>query len=156
MTKPPDALLDLLYRYDPPVRSLGLGLRELVLMELVPSHEYVFSMRSKLVLIYGSSQRVLADGVCSIAMFRQHVTLVFHHGVDLDDTFGMLRGSGKALRHIRVERPEDLARPELKSYLRQARKRSDLSRIHRSRATTVVTRFKSSSTAKREQFPRLF
>lgn len=156
MINVPDALVDLLYRYDPPVRSLGLGLRELVLKELAPSHEYVFSMPSKLVLIYGSSERVLADGICSIASFRQHVTLIFHHGVDLDDTHGMLRGSGKAMRHIRVERAEDLARPELKAYLRQARKLSDLSRHRRSPATAVVTRFKSSATAKRDQFPRLF
>lgn len=155
MIKPPDALLELLDRYDPPVRSLGLGLRELVLNELAPSHEYVFSMRSKLVLIYGSSERVLADGVCSVALFRQHVTLIFHHGVDLDDTSGLLRGSGKAIRHIRVECPEDLARPELKAYLRQARKLSDLRGI-RSRGKTVVTRFKASSTAKRVPFPRLF
>jgi uncharacterized protein DUF1801 len=156
MIQPPDALLDLLYRYDPPVRSLGLGLRDLVLNELSPSHEYVFSMRSKLVLIYGSSERVLADAVCSISLFRQHVTLVFHHGVDLDDTYAMLRGSGKAIRHIRVERPEDLTRPELKAYLRQARQLSDLRPARHSRPTTVVTRFKSSSTAKRERFPRLF
>jgi uncharacterized protein DUF1801 len=156
MVKTPPQLVESLYRYDSAVQALGLGLRGLVLEELAPSHEYIFSMRSKVVLLYGSSDRVLADCVCSIAVFRQHVTLIFHRGVDLADTHGLLRGSGKALRHIRIEQEADLDRPVLKAYLREARALSDLKKLRPS-ATRLTTRFKSSVAAgRRKELPRLF
>src|SRR5437899_4297627 len=122
MIKAPPELLEFLHRYDPPIQSLGLGLRTVVLEELAPCHEYIFAMTSKVVLLYGSSERVLADCVCSIALFRRHATLMFHRGVDLEDTYGMLRGTGKVMRHLRFQQLSELDRPELRAYLRQARK----------------------------------
>src|SRR5207237_63469 len=109
------------HKYDPPVQSLALGLRRLVLQEMTPCHEYIFDMRSKVVLLYGTSERVLADCVCSIAVFRRHATLMFHRGVDLADTFGMLQGTGKAMRHIQFRHLSELDRPEIRGYLKQAR-----------------------------------
>src|SRR5438128_751689 len=78
--KPPAELLEFLHKYDPPVQTLGLGLRKLVLQEMTPCHEYIFDMRSKVVLLYGTSERVLADCICSIAVFRRHATMMFHRG----------------------------------------------------------------------------
>jgi hypothetical protein len=64
-------------------------------------------------------------------------------------------GTGKALRHIRVEQLQDLDRSELRMYLRQARRRSPLRSRRRTSADDVITRIKRSST-KRPDFPRLF
>ena len=156
MVKPPRQLVESLYRYDPAVQALALKLRDLILKELAPSHEYVLSMQSKVVLLYGSSTRVLADCICSIALARQHATLLFHRGVDLTDKYGWLRGSGKAMRHVRIEQPADVDRPELKAYLRQARTRSGLKRLTGSDAK-LTTRFKSSQpAARRSDLPRMF
>jgi DNA helicase IV len=152
---PPSELREFLYPYDPRVQAIGLGLRKVVLEELAPCHEYIFPMRSKVVLLYGSSERVLADCVCSIAVFRRHATLIFHHGVDLKDTHHLLQGTGKALRHIRVEHLEELDRRELRAYLREARRRSPLGTRRRSTAADVVTRIKRKP-AKRDDFPRMF
>jgi uncharacterized protein DUF1801 len=154
MSKPPPELIEFLHAYKPSVQSIGLGLRRLVLEEMAPCHEYIFSMRSKVVLLYGSSEKVLADCVCSIAIFSRHATLVFHRGIELTDKHHLLQGSGKALRHIRVERLEELDRPELRTYLREARRRSPLRATRRTNPGDVMTKVKKP--ARRPQFPRMF
>jgi hypothetical protein len=152
---PPSELREFLYPYDPRVQAIGLGLRRVLLEEMAPCHEYIFPMRSKVVLLYGSSERVLADCVCSIAIFRRHATLIFHHGVDLKDTHHLLRGTGKELRHMRVEHLEELDRRELRVYLREARRRSPLRARRRTTADDVVTRIKRRP-AKMVDSPRMF
>jgi uncharacterized protein YdeI (YjbR/CyaY-like superfamily) len=155
MVKPPAELLEFLYKYDPAAQSLGLGLRKVVLEEMAPCYEYIFPMRSKVVLLYGSSERVLADCVCSIAVFRRHATLIFHRGIDLKDTHHLLQGTGKALRHIRIQHLAELDRPVLRTYLREARRRSPLRRTRRTTPDDVVTRFKAKPT-KRLDLQRMF
>ena len=55
MIDQPMELALFLARYDDAVRSLALGLRAIVVQELAPCHEYIFEMRSKVVLLYGAS-----------------------------------------------------------------------------------------------------
>ena len=145
MTTPPRELLEFLYRYDPAIQSLAVGLRKVILEEMAPCHEYIFAMRSKVVLLYSATERVIADCICSIGVFSRHVTLAFHRGADLEDARGILQGKGKAMRHIRLNRLSELDRPELRAYLRQARKRAGLKRPRRRTAAGVVTRVKVKS-----------
>jgi hypothetical protein len=149
MTQPPHELLDFLHSYGPAIQSLALGLRTVVLDELAPRHEYIFAMRSKVVLLYSTTEHVIADCVCSINVFARHVTLAFHRGADLKDPHGILRGTGKAMRHIRVAKLSELDRPELRTFLRQARKRAGLTRPDRRTANDVVPRVKSGELKRR-------
>jgi hypothetical protein len=148
MTKPPPELLEFLHRYDPAVQSLALGLRKVVHEEMAPCHEYIFEMRSKVVLLYGATERVIADGICNIGVFARQVTLGFPRGTDLHDPAGVLQGTGKAMRHITLKRLSELDRPEIRAYLRQARKRAGLTRRRRRSADEVVTKVKQKSSAK--------
>ena len=34
-------------------------------------------MRSKVVFLYGATERVIDDGICSISVYRRHVNLGF-------------------------------------------------------------------------------
>lgn len=145
VTKPPPELLEFLYRYDPAVQSLALGLRRVVLEEMAPCHEYIFAMRPKVVLLYGTTERVVKDCICSIGVFARHVTLAFHRGTDLDDAQGVLQGTGKTMRHIRLTKLSELDQPELRAFLRQARKRTGLRRPRQRTAGDVVTRVKQTS-----------
>ena len=61
MATPPRELLEFLRRYDPDVRSLALGLRDVIHEEMAPCHEYIFSMASKVVLLYGATAKVIED-----------------------------------------------------------------------------------------------
>jgi hypothetical protein len=145
MKKPPRELLEFLYRYDPPVQSLALGLRQVIHEEMAPCHEYIFEMRSKVVLLYGSTERVIADGICNVGVFRRHVTLAFVRGTDLEDRAGVLQGMGKAMRHITLTRLSDLDRPEIRRYLRKARRVAGLKRSRDRKTEEVVTRVKQKS-----------
>jgi hypothetical protein len=138
----PAELLEFLGRHDPAIHSLALGLRQLVLDAIAPCHEYIFQMRSKVVLLYGATARIMADGICQIAIFRHHVTLVFPEGISLEDPTRMLRGTGSIMRHFRVTTSSDLARPELRSLLRQARALASLPEKPRRGRRRVVTRIK--------------
>jgi len=155
MAKPPCELIEFLYPYDPPVPSLALGLRTVVLEEMAPCHEYIFSMRSKVVLLYGPTERVIADCICSISVFARHVTLVFHRGKNLKDTHGILEGTGKAMRHIRLNRLSELDRPEIKALVRQARKQAGLKRPRQRTPDAVITRVKTNP-ARRSPWPPTF
>jgi hypothetical protein len=128
MTRPPPELLEFLYRYDPAIQSLALGLREVIHDEMAPCHEYIFEMRSKVVLLYGATERVIADGICNIGVFARHVTLGFPRGADLDDPAGVLQGTGKGMRHLTVRQLSDLDQPEVRRFLRKARKHAGLKR----------------------------
>jgi hypothetical protein len=145
MMRPPVELGEFLVRYDGAIQSLTLSLRKIVLQELAPCHEYIFQMRSKVVLLYSATQRVIADGICNIAVFRSHVTLTFSEGTDLRDPGHFLRGGGKTMRHIRVASSHDLTRPELRDFLRQARALAGLARRSAQPGCDVVTRVKKAS-----------
>jgi hypothetical protein len=134
MTKPPRELIEFLYGHDPVVQSLALGLRTVVLDELAPCHEYIFQMGSRVVLLYGPTDRVIKDGICLVAVYRRHVNLGFMHGAELTDKRGVLQGSGKAMRHLSVKKLSELDRPEIRSLLRQARMRAGLARSRRTRS----------------------
>jgi len=154
MTKPPRELLEFLYRYDSAVQSLALGLRKLIHEEMAPCHEYIFEMRSKVVLLYGATERVIADGICNIGVFARHVTLGFPRGTDLEDPAGVLQGTGKAMRHIRLKKLSDLDRPEIRALLQQARKHAGLKRRRHQTADDVVTRVKQKSPMMRPAWPK--
>ena len=148
MADPPNELKQFLARYDEAIRSLALGLRTIVLQELAPCHEYIFEMRSKVVLLYGASERVISDGICSIGVFRRHVTLTFVEGVDLHDPGQLLRGTGKTMRHLRIASAAELDRRELREFLQQARALAGLSPRRGDAPGEVTTRVKPRSAPK--------
>jgi hypothetical protein len=154
MGKPPRELLDFLFQYDPAVQSLALGARQVIHEEMSPCHEYIFEMRSKVVLLYSATERVIQDGICSIGVFRRHVTIGFARGADLKDSARVLEGTGKSMRHIRLTRLSDLDRPEIRQYLRGARKMAGLKRSRRP-SDQIVTRVKQKPAARRPDWLQL-
>jgi hypothetical protein len=39
---------------------------------------------------------------CYIAVYAAHINLGFYHGASLDDSTGILEGTGKGLRHVKI------------------------------------------------------
>ena len=148
MADPPKELKQFLARYDEAIRSLSLSLRTIVLQELAPCYEYIFEMRSKVVLLYGASERVISDCICSIGVFRRHATLTFVEGVDLHDPGQLLHGTGKTMRHIRIAAAAELDRRELREFLQQARSLAGLSPRRGNAPGEVTTRVKRRSRPK--------
>ena len=148
MTKPPPELFEFLHRYDSAVQSLALGLRKVVHEEMGPCHECVFDAGYTVALNYSSTGRVIKDGICIIAVYKKHVNLIFNRGVELADPRGVLLGSGKQMRHLTVRDLSELDRPEIRAYLRKARKHAGLTRPRQRTADDIVT------VVKRKRFDR--
>jgi hypothetical protein len=118
---PPTALIKFLKPYDREIQALALKLRALVLEEMAPCYENIYDAYSAVAIGYGSSDR-LRDGVFHVAVYSKHVNLGFNHGAALDDPLGIFEGKGNQIRHISIKTPADLERPEIRSYIRRARK----------------------------------
>ena len=119
--RPPLELIRFLKPYDRETQQLALSLRSLVLEEMAPCHENIYDAYNAVAIGYGPTDR-LKDGVFHIAVYARHVNLGFNHGAALDDPLGILKGTGKQIRHITIKTQADLERPEIRSYIRRARK----------------------------------
>jgi hypothetical protein len=119
-TKAPTALIEFLKPYDREIQKLALDVRELLLDEMAPCHENIYDAYSAVAIGYGPTDR-LSDGIFHIAVYAKGVNLGFNHGATLADPEGILEGAGKQIRHIKIRSRSDLARPEIRSYVRRAR-----------------------------------
>jgi hypothetical protein len=120
---PPADLRKFLRPYNREVQRLALGLRALVLEEMAPCYENIYDAYSAVAIGYGTSDK-LSDGVFHIAVYSKHVNLGFNDGATLADPKGILTGKGNRIRHISIKREADLARPEIRAYIRRAKKQS--------------------------------
>ena len=120
---PPAALIRFLKPYDRKIRELALQLRALLLAEIGPCYENIYDAYSAVAIGYGTSDR-LSDGIFHIAVYSKHVNLGFNDGASLDDPKGILLGAGKQIRHLTIKTPNDLARPEIRAYIRRAHKKA--------------------------------
>jgi Domain of unknown function (DU1801) len=68
---------------------------------------------------YGFSER-MKDQVVYIGVYATHINLGFYSGAQMDDPEGVLEGSGKQLRHIKIRSQADLGTPVIREYLRRA------------------------------------
>lgn len=58
--------------------------------------------------------------VCYLAPARDHVTFGFFRGASLADPEGLLEGTGKWMRHVKVRSPGDLRKREYRALVEQA------------------------------------
>lgn len=58
--------------------------------------------------------------VVGIGTFSKHASIFFYRGRELDNTVGLLQGSGKDTRFITLRSPADAEQPVVKKLLRQA------------------------------------
>jgi hypothetical protein len=54
------------------------------------------------------------DPFCFYMVGKHHVTFGFHYGTSLEDPEGLLEGTGKNLRHVKLRALEDLEKKGLK------------------------------------------
>jgi len=120
---PPAELKKFLKPFDRETQQLALALRALVLEEMAPCYENIYDAYSAVAIGYGTSDR-LGDGIFHIAVYSQHVNLGFNDGATLADPKGILQGNGRRIRHISIKTAEDIKRPELRTYVRRAKKQA--------------------------------
>jgi hypothetical protein len=117
---PPPRLLELLDSRRPLMRPLVLALREQILREAPDAIEFVYSTYVVGVVFTFSRP---GKAFCHVAAYEKHVNLGFNQGALLDNRKGLLVGTGKKIRHIRIASKQDLKLP-LRGYLREAIERA--------------------------------
>ena len=119
MRPPSPELLGFLSPYDKSVAELALAVRALMLEEAPTAIESIYDAYNAVALGYSYTGR-LKESFCHIAVYAGHVNLGFNRGADLPDPRGILEGTGKKIRHVRIKQLADLANPWLRRYIRAA------------------------------------
>jgi hypothetical protein len=102
--------------HNPTVRPLVRAARELV-VSVWP--DAVEKLLKDTTIRYGTGPR-MSDEVLYIAGFTSHVNLGFVRGAHLPDPHGLLEGTGKGMRHVKLRSPDDLDRPGLRELVQAA------------------------------------
>ncbi|MEO6393432.1 MAG: DUF1801 domain-containing protein [Pyrinomonadaceae bacterium] len=140
---PPRELLEYLSRYDLGIVDLVLTVREFVLHEVAPPHEYILNVYT-VVMGFGPTEKV-GDQVCAITVNARYVNLMFHKGTELDDPHSLLEGTGKKVRHVKIRSAADLSHPGIRELLATAWEHAGLTAADRSPDGEVSSRIAATS-----------
>jgi hypothetical protein len=72
------------------------------------------------VVMYGSPAWKGNKNLAIISVSKTHLTFAFERGAEFTDPHGLLAGSGKKTRHIKLKSADDLNEPALRDYITQA------------------------------------
>lgn len=117
VAEPPQAVLDLLAGHTGLVQQIALELRTLVL-QMAPEAIEQIDLPAHM-LAYGF-KATYKDMLCVIMPTQKYVNFGFPRGASMPDPAGLLQGSGKRARHVKVTSLEDARQPELKELLQAA------------------------------------
>ena len=70
---------------------------------------------------WGVGPKKMSEHYAYLAVHPTHVNLGFYRGAAFPDPAGLLTGTGKQMRHIRIDSAADVARPEIAELLRAAK-----------------------------------
>ena len=113
-----DGFNEILADSTPDVRDLALQARELI-RDVMPDVVEVPWPRQRIVG-YGVGPKKMTEHFCYISVHKSHIDLGFNYGSELPDPEGLLQGTGKLFRHLKITTPEDLARPAVRRLLETA------------------------------------
>ena len=108
-----DAIDDFLAAYPPAVRDLAQRTRALVRAALPGSVEHLYPGWQA--IGYGSGG--MKGQICAIMPTKAGVSLSFNRGAILPDPHGLLTGTGKLLRHVKLTTPADVDAPALRELI---------------------------------------
>jgi len=106
---------DFLASYSPDVQKLAKRTRKLIFDVTPGVSEHVYPAMK--VVRYGLQGNKMSGLVFGIMPTKTGVSLGFMHGASLDDPKGLLEGTGKNLRHVKLKKKEDVDDPALKALL---------------------------------------
>lgn len=64
--------------------------------------------------------RTYKGAVCGIVLYSAYINIMLAHGASLPDPHGLLRGTGKKARHLRIAAVEQLSAPGVRELLQAA------------------------------------
>ena len=113
-----EAFNEILAGLEPEIQDLGRRARSLILDVLPGAWEVVWTRQGT--AGYGTGPRKMSEHFSWISGHRAHVDLGFFYGAELPDPTGLLEGTGRLLRHMKIRSREDVERPELRRLVQVA------------------------------------
>jgi hypothetical protein len=101
-------VLDYMNSAPSPQREIMFNLRELI-YKIVPDATEDFK--------WGSPAFSRIKTICYLAAFKKHVTFAFYDGRMLRDPDGILEGTGKMMKHIKLRKIEDIDEEQLSKWI---------------------------------------
>ena len=103
--------------YSPMIQQLALKLRALI-REVMP--DAIEQLDAPARLIGYGLDRTYKGLICGITLHKAHINLMFARGTELPDPEGLLVGTGKRARHVKITQTTDLENPAIRALLRAA------------------------------------
>ena len=100
------------------VKEIARRLRQLII-EVYPDVVEVPWPKQR-IIGYGVGPKKMSEHFCYIGAHRDHVNLGFYYGAELPDPEGLMKGTGKVLRHIKVRDPEEVEGLPLRRYIQSS------------------------------------
>lgn len=148
--QPVEARIDaFLARYAPDIAAEFRAARAHLRSLFPRGHELVYDNYNALVFGFSPTDRT-SDAFLSVAGYPKWVTLFFLRGVDLSDPGGLLQGTGKQVRSIRLKSARELSDPPVQALIAQA---IETQRDALRRAQPLLTTIKSVSDKQRPRRP---
>jgi hypothetical protein len=106
-------------RFTPEVARVAKEARTRIRRLLPGALELVYDNYNALAIGFGPTERA-SDIILSIALYPRWVSLFFARGAELPDPTGVLRGSGRQIRHVVLEPLEILDGAAVRALIRKA------------------------------------
>lgn len=110
---------DLVSGHDPKIEQIARGLRDLIL-GLDPSAVEVVRLGDH-AASFGLGPKKMSEAYAYIMPKKGYVNLGFYNGSALANPAGLIEGTGKRLRHVKVYSREEVSQPELRRLIEAAR-----------------------------------
>ncbi len=102
----------------PDMRPIAQELRQ-VILEVDPDAVEVVRLGDR-AATYGIGPKKMSEGYSYILPHKNWVNLGFYKGADLDDPAGLMEGTGKKLRHVKIRSVDDARKVEIRELIAQA------------------------------------
>jgi hypothetical protein len=134
---PEAQLRSLIEKREPEHQRLIRSVRSALRKRFPTANELVYDYGKSLVISYSPSERGI-QGIVSTAARAGGVDLYFNQGQRLPDPKGLLKGSGRQTRFIKVETARQLAHPDVEALIAAAIKASAVRLPAAGRGSVVI------------------
>ncbi|MDO9222955.1 MAG: DUF1801 domain-containing protein [Caulobacter sp.] len=109
---PEAALSGFLAKFDPDIAADARAAMQRLRDRLPTADAMIYDNYNGLVMGFSPNERP-SDAVLSILAVADHITLCFLQGAAMTDPYGLLKGAGSTVRHVRLKGPDDLDAPKI-------------------------------------------
>lgn len=111
----PTAFQNIIATRNPVIQAVASDARALILELLPQAYEIVWERQGT--VGYGTGPKKMTEHFSWIATANKHVTLGFFYGAELEDPTGLLEGTGKKMRHVKLRGASDVQAPAVRALL---------------------------------------